>query len=307
MTLAAGDLTTLSRVQNWLGTGATGQTSVSILQQLIGSMTALIYTHLNRSRTYSQTFNRTFDGVGNAAIVLPDYPVTSILSVSQGQKVIPPSVIVPEGVAQPIGTNFGYGYRFIPWGGNLPGENAVVELVNSWFYPGPQNIKVSYIAGYLIQNESQIVPYSTGSTSEVTVNQPQGIWCRDNGVVYAETLVPLVPVTADPTVGQYIPPVDSAPGQYIMSAADSNADVLFTYSFIPADLEEACIQMVAERYFYRQRVGEISKSLAGQETIRYMRGNVGRPWNASNSLPPEVNDLIQPYVSVVYPLIGSPL
>jgi hypothetical protein len=65
--------------------------------------------------------------------------------------------------------------------------------------------------------------------------------------------------------------------------------------------------MVVERYSYRGRVGDISKSLGGQETIRYMRGNSGRPWNTSSSLPPEVMDMIQPYISVLPPTIGSPL
>jgi hypothetical protein len=83
--------------------------------------------------------------------------------------------------------------------------------------------------------------------------------------------------------------------------------ILLSYSFVPADLEEATIQMVAERYAYRSRIGEIMKSLGGQETIRYQRGAMGPPWSYENSLPPEVNDLISPYVSVLPPVIGAPV
>jgi hypothetical protein len=131
---------------------------------------------------------------------------------------------------------------------------------------------------------------------QVTVAQEQGIWCKDNGVMYADGTA-LMPVASITAAGQYIPPVDSAPGVYTFGVADADASVLISYSFIPADLEEACNQMVAERFSYRSRVGDISKSLGGQETVRFMRGG----------LPPEVHAMIAPYVNVVYPAIGAPL
>jgi hypothetical protein len=125
--------------------------------------------------------------------------------------------------------------------------------------------------------------------------------------VYAETGVALTPVSASPAIGQYVPQPDTSPGLYTFSSADASAAVLISYSFIPAALEEACIQMVVERYSYRTRVGEISKSLGGQETVRFMRGSAGRPYSSSNDLPPEVNDLIYDYVSVLPPIIGAPV
>jgi hypothetical protein len=261
----------------------------------------MIYSKLNRARLYSQTFTRTFDGVGNMQLVLPDWPVTSISLVQQGSRVIPQSNL---GTPPATGTNQWNGYRYIPWSGSLPGDAAVIEFANDWLYVFPQNVKVTYTAGYLIQNEPGIVP---AAPYQITVQQPMGIWCRDNGVVYATTGVALTPVPTSPGLGQYVIPPDTTPGVYTFSPNDQNAQVLISYSFIPADLEEACIQMVAERYAYRNRVGEISKSLGGQETIRWARGNAGPPWTSQSSLPPEVMDLIWPYVSVIPPAIGAPV
>jgi len=226
-------------------------------------------------------------------LVLPDYPVTKLIAVQQGNCTVPLSVLPAPGAAQPTGTVNGFGCRVALWDGQLPGENATLEFANGFFWQGAQNIRVTYQAGYLVALEPVVVPTSPYAA---TVQQLYGIWSRDNGVVYAATGVALTPVAASPTAGQYIPPPDATPGLYTFSAADVNANLLVSYSFIPADLEEACIQMVAERYVYRGRVGDISKSLGGQESMRYARG-----------MPPEVKELIQPYVSVVYPNIGAPV
>ena len=34
-------------------------------------------------------------------------------------------------------------------------------------------------------------------------------------------------------------------------------------------IEQACIEIVAERYRYRSRIGQVSQSLGGQETASY--------------------------------------
>jgi hypothetical protein len=297
MSLAGGDLTTPQRVAAWMA--AAPPLPSAIISQLIGSMTSLIYSKLNRARTFSQLFTRTFDGVGNMQLLLPDYPVTSILAVQQGNALIPPANVA----VSPIPSSW-YGYRFIPWNNNLPGTNAMLEYAGGYFYSAPQNVKVTYQAGYLVSNEPAVIP---ATPFHITVLQQEGIWCRDNGVVYVSTGLPLTPVAAITAAGQYIPPSDATPGLYTFGTADTGQAILISYSFIPAALEEACIQMVAERYSYRGRIGEVMKSLGGQETIRYQRGAMGMPWNRTSSLPPEVMDLIWDYVSVVPPEIGAPV
>lgn len=293
MSLANGDLTTTQRVANWLSVPPNPTSPITA--QLIGSMSNLIRNKLHRGRLNSQLHTRTFDGVGNMQLVLPDYPVTKIVGIMQSQRTIPLSA------ANVVGQ--GYGVRCVLWNGDLPGENAVLEFANGWFGMGAQNVNVIYQAGYLIEAEAATVP-ATGPYI-VTVQQPLGICSKDNGITYADGAA-LTAVAANPAAGQYISPADDNLGVYTFSAADADAAVLISYSFVPADLEEACNQMVAERYSYRSRVGDISKSLGGQETMRYMRGGV-MPWNRTSSLPPEVMDLIWPYVSVVPPVIGAPV
>ena len=302
MSLFAGDLTTPARVQTWIP--ELTPASNTIIAQLISSMSSMIYSKLNRARLYSQPFSRVIEGVGNYQLMLPDWPVTAIAQVQNGAVNIPAAPL-PVVSGSTVTTNGpGWGYRWVPWNGNLPGDPTMLEFLNGTFRSGVQNIKVQYTAGYLEANEPATVPAATGPYT-VTVLQPQGIWCRDNGVTYAATGVALVPVKTLTGAGQYIIPPDTAPGLYTFDSADASASLLVSYSFVPADLEEACIQMVAERYSYRSRVGVDAKSLGGQETMHYLRG--GRGMQMFPSLPPEVEGLIWPYVSTLPPPIGAPL
>ena len=303
MSLLNGDLTTLSRAENWIPGTVSG--SSTVLQQLIAALSSQIYSKLNRGRIYSRSVVSTFDGTGNYQLVLPAYPVTSITTVQMGAVVVPASPLPSPTTGVAPGLNTGWGYRFVPWGGNLPGENCVLEFQNGGWWPGVQNIEVTYQAGYLIQSEPQTVPSSSGPYT-VTVQQPQGVWSRDNGVVYASSGVALTPVASSPTVGEYIPPPDTNPGLYTFSSFDSGAALLISYSFIPGDLEQACIQLVAESWKYRNNVGVESQMLGAQETIRFLRGGIGRV-QMFPTLPPEVDALLAPYVNVVPPAIGAPV
>jgi|SRR5579863_8827289 len=305
MTLLSGDLTTPARVALWLPN--VPSPTPPVIPMLISAQTNLIYSKLNRARLYSQQFVRTLDGVGNYQLVLPDYPVTAVSAVQVGPVAINPYPLPNPTTGLPIST-FGYGWRCVLWAGDLPSQNAVLEFVNGTFWQGAQNVQVTYQAGYVEQNEPWTLPATGGFSSGVatiTVLQPQGIWCRDNGVTYAATGVALTPVTAITAAGQYIPPTDTTLGAYTFGVADANTAVLISYSFVPSDLELACIQMVAESYSYRNRIGELDKVLGGQETVRFMRG--GNPRQMFSDIPPEVEALIWPYVSVVPPAIGAPI
>lgn len=303
MSLLNGDLTTLARAENWIPGTVSG--SSTILQQLISAMSNQIYSKLNRGRIYSRSVVSTFDGTGNYQLVLPVYPVTSILSVQMGSVVVPASPLPNPLTGVAASVNTGWGYRFVPWSGELPSENAVLEFQNGGWWYGVQNIKVTYQAGYLIAAEAQSVP-SGGGPYTILVDQPQGVWSRDNGVVYASSGVALTSVTSSPTAGEYIPPPDTNPGLYTFSSFDSGAALLLSYSFIPGDLEQACIQLVAESWKYRNNVGVESQMLGGQETVRFLRGGIGRV-QMFPTLPPEVDALLAPYVNVVPPAIGAPV
>ncbi len=120
------------------------------------------------------------------------------------------------------------------------------------------------------------------SPYQIAVAAPLGSWGADAGVTYANG-TPLTPVSSNPTMGQY----SVSSGVYSFAAADANASVLISYSYIPADIEDACINMVGERYSYKGRIGYVSKSLAGQETVTFSVKN----------MPDYVKSALQPYKS----------
>lgn len=303
MSLLGGDLTTLARVKNWSGNAISGTGSDVQISQLIPSCTAAIYNKLNRSRLFSQTFTRYFDGQGTYQLVLPDYPVTGLSSLQIDSVLVPANPLPAPNQSFPPGINPGYGYRIVTLGGNdVTDTPSVIELNGCGFRWGYQNVKVVYTAGFLIASEPQTVPGSGPYTT--TVNQFNGIWCRDNGVINSLTGAALTPVAGAPGSGQYTPPTDTTIGVYTFNAAQANTAMLISYSYIPSDLEEACIQYIRERMSYSGRIGELSKSLAGQETISFLRGGGRR---SRFDLPPEVESLISSYVSVIPPAIGAPV
>ncbi len=69
-----------------------------------------------------------------------------------------------------------------------------------------------------------------------------------------------------------------------------NVSVAYTagYSALPGDIEQACIELCALRYKERDRIGNVSKSIAG-ETIAY----------SQKDMPADVMTLLQQYKKVV--------
>lgn len=65
------------------------------------------------------------------------------------------------------------------------------------------------------------------------------------------------------------------------------------YSTIPPDIAQACIELVALRYRERTRIGEVSKSLGGAETVAY----------SQKDLSDAIKTLLQQYRTVI-PVAG---
>ncbi len=94
-------------------------------------------------------------------------------------------------------------------------------------------------------------------------------------------------VAGTPSVGQY----SISGGVYTFAAADTDAAVLLSYGYVPADLGFCCLDWAAELYSYRARIGQRSKSLGGQETISFIVKDV----------PDFVATALQPFKRVVMP------
>jgi len=141
---------------------------------------------------------------------------------------------------------------------------------------------IVYNAGFVVNNEPHIVPAS--SNYSVAVNASYGSFAVDQGVVYANGNT-LNYVVSSPSVGQYT----LGNGAYMFSASDANASVQISYSYIPADIEQACMEIVAERYRYRGHIGEVSKNINGHEKIVF----------SQQDMSDYVKGLLQPYRRVV--------
>ncbi len=262
-----GDLTTLGPVKAWLGLDNTS--SDAVLKRLIRGNSRSIMGHLQRPSFLSQTWTDTVDGRGNAAVFLEKWPVTAVASVAVDGRNIPPSI------------GGGTGWRLQPWDGYPPGGPQAIELVCYSFPRGRLNVAITYTAGYMIAGEAQTVP----SSGTLTTTNPQGCWAQDIGVTYASGAA-LTKVASSPSAGQYSVDDD---GAYSFNAADANASILISYSYVPSDIEDACISWVAERYRRKDRLGIKSQSAGGQVTVSY----------DTSDIPAYIKTQIQPYRRVL--------
>lgn len=246
-------LTSLQNVKSWCK--VTTSDDDMLITRLIAQASRSIYGYLTTNTLFLQTFSDSYDGVNNTRLILNEWPVVSVASLYvDGANILPAPT-------QPLQ---GAGYRLEAYNGVPPGQPQAIDLFGNRFWKGSQNVYVTYSAGYSISNEAQTVPAS--APYSVTVNQIYGSWGQDDGVTTSAG-VALVKVSSNPSTGQYC--VDGTSGTYTFAAADASDGMLISYSYIPADIEQACIEIASERYRYRDRIGFQAKSLGGQETASY--------------------------------------
>lgn len=291
MSLATGDLTTLAAVKSYI----TAPAADAVISGLITRISGHIRAAMNRGILVPTTYTQQFSGQGTQQLVLPEWPLLSLTSLKIDGLPIPVSPQVDD----PSSFNVTYGYRFQPWSGVPPGNPAVLDLIGYSFRGGLQNTIVSYVAGYQVTGEAQTIP--AVSTFTVVPNLPFGSWATDRGVVNATTGAVLTSTTNPaPAAGQYLPPNPALATprlNYTFNSADANTPILLSYGFIPAEVEQACIELIMERSAYRSRVGIRSQSLASQETIVYDLGGISK----------YVQEVLRDYVSVLPPAIGAPV
>ncbi len=264
------DLTTLAAVKSWASVTSTNDDAV--LGALISQMSRRILTYLGRGPILPATIIEVRDGddFGRSEITLRRWPVVSVSSVSVDGTLVPKS-------GNPGSSS---GWVLEQASPEPPGRPTRLILRGAPAGRLSQGTEVTYTSGYQI-TESFTVP-----VSPIAAVQPYGLWMVDAGVVYASGTA-LVPVAANPSAGQYA----VSAGVYTFAVGDVGAAVTISYGYVPFDLANACIELVASRYAYRKRIGEHSKSLGGQETTSY----------ESNSMPEHVREVLQPYRSVFTP------
>lgn len=266
---ATNRLTTLERVRDFVG--VTTNNDDLVLSRLIEEASRFILSYLQRPTLFQYIFSDIYDGLGQRSQTLRHYPVQSVALVMVNDAMIP--------VSWSAHTS---GFILEPWEGLPPGRPQAVSLRGYEFTRGHSNVNIVYTTGYVVNAEAQVVPAS-GNYS-LAVNAPYGSFGADQGVIYSNGTA-LANVAANPVQGQY----SVSYGIYSFAAADAGSMVQISYSYIPADIEQACTTLVGEHYRYKNRIGEVSKTLGGQETISF----------SQKDMPDYVKTLLQPYRRVV--------
>jgi len=270
--MTANDLTTLADVKSWLGRNDTN--SDAQLSALITRASRAICSYLQRPLLLPHGVTETHAGAGGSLIVLKEWPVLSVSSVAIDGAQIPQS-------ASPRSP----GWVLDAWNGVPPGRLQALRLRGYSFGGGVHSasVDVTYEAGYRVTAEPHVV-----LDDQVAANAPYGPWASDEGVTYANGTA-LIATPNNPATGQYA--LDAEAGTYDFSAGDVAATVLISYGYVPYDLADAAIELVAERYRYAQRVGEKSHSLGGNETVSF----------DTTRFTPLVAQLLQPYRNIAIP------
>lgn len=288
--MAASDLAQLADVKAWLaGSSGIGAADDAVLARLTTDVSGLIYAYLGRPWLIPQQVTERYDGNGKPRLYLRNYPALSIASLAIGDLSIPAAPIPGAGVAWQAG------YLLNPWNGAPPGAVAALDLRGHSFCCGRQNIVVTYTAGYQVSGEAAMVPSAPGPYT-VAPAQPYGPWAADAGVTYADGTA-LTKVASAPEQGQYTVAVtngaDANPPTwsvaYGFSAADAGAGVLIAYGFIPAAINNAAIEWVAERVRYSAHIGQSSQAVQGQMTTAY----------SLKGMPDFIRVSLDPYRNVV--------
>jgi hypothetical protein len=228
--------------------GITATTDDVLLQRLIDGASSFVYNYLSLDTFAKSQYDEMYNGTGGALLVLRQMPPIEVLAVAVNGSPIAPAM--GDGKTSPF-TN---GYKLF---------RQNLTLFGLMFPHQRDSVYVSYLAGYEIEDEAHTVP---SADHKVTVDQT---WLDDQGVTLANG-TPLTKVASGPAALQY----SVTDGVYTFNTAQDNAGVLISYSYVPADINQAVVELVAERYKYRDRIGHTNKSLGGQETVGFQANNV---------------------------------
>ncbi len=253
------DLTTVAAVKAWLGD--TSVVTNDQMQRTVTAVSRFILSYLSRI-ILPTTHAERYDGLGgpNNRLMLKQWPVISIAQASINNTAISPAPIPGPG------STFGNGWLLSPGDEQPPGVQQYLDF-QGWCLPrGSQNIGVTYRAGYAT-SEAVVIPGTPYQIGLDALAQPYGVWATDEGV--AINGVAAVRVTTAPAAGQYRNVVASNVPTYTFAAADTGKTATISYGYIPQDLAQAALEMIAYRYRSRDFIGLVSKSLGGQETVTF--------------------------------------
>lgn len=123
MAANAADFTTLATLKNYLNPGSNDDT---LLQRLLTAASIAIANYINRD-IVSQSYTDVIDGTGGRVMVLPNYPISAVASVTIDGNIIP------------VGSVTTSGFYF---------TKSAVILNGYSFCRGYGNVSITYTAGF---------------------------------------------------------------------------------------------------------------------------------------------------------------
>lgn len=246
-------LTTLTAVKDWLNIQT--DSSDSFLNRLIVSASQYALDYMNRDTFALTEYTQEGKGNGKDTMLLRNWPVVSVSSVGIQGTVIPAATIGNAGLPS-NGYTISQPYN-APQSLNLYGRS---------FYYGAF-VQVVYQSGYAASQEIDIPASNTDPVGDycTVVTSEAGQWISDNGVLIDGVAATLV--TANPTGGQYA--VDEFGTYTFNAAADEGKTATISFDYCPYSVSEAVTELIAEWYRRKDRIGLLSKTLGGQETVTF--------------------------------------
>lgn len=271
--MGAGNLTTLPHLKTWLNIDpdVVDVASDAFLTRLIRAASAFCLNYMQRTQIELTQYDDTYDGYGNEFMLLRQYPVTDVLSLSFNGRQI--------AAAMGNGVTDAYRQGYVLEKPTDKGAQQRLSLYGYRFPRGRSLVMVSYKAGFVCVGETMDVPEDSPYTATTVNTWLQNEQLRGpDGVIWAQ-------VASDPGPEQYS--ADKL-GVYTFNVADAGAEVSVDYSYVPPDIEQAAWEMVGERYNYKDRIGVNSKSLGGQETVSF----------SNKDMSDYIETLLNPFIRV---------
>ncbi len=264
------NLTTLARAKQYLAGAVAFTGSDAVYTALIASASVAAANFCSRTFQRASYTGLRLNGNGGNRLMPPSNPIISVSAISVDGKAIAAS-------ADAIAAGYQYDSKWLYlFGGYV-------------FTMGNRNIQVSMVTGY-DTTETAFIPAATpytltpvtgnGISADGSPEMTNGPATADRGVTFVSNGVSLVLVGSAPTTGQYA----FSDGVYTFAAADAGQQVTMTYSYTPADVEQAVIDTVGTWMKQRNNLGVASVTLNG-ETVSYR----------DTSLSKTARMLLQPY------------
>lgn len=251
-------LTTLAAVKEWLELIDT-ETSDDQLLRLINAASQFTLNYLNRDTLIPTEFTQNFKGNGKDYALLRNWPVLSVSSVGMAGQLITAATLGIGGLPSS-------GYTI----SDPRNSQQAVQLYGYNFYYGAPS-QVIYVSGFEASQEVVISKVQAGAPpADVIVPftpTNMGQWISPVSVFIDGVLA--IQLTSNdplPSTGEYY--VDEW-GVYTFSLADVDKTAAVTYAYCPWDLSQGIIELIGEWFKRKDRIGLLSKTLGGQETITF--------------------------------------